>query len=326
MAIKHDLNPALKAALTASGIRYEEVDAFALTSIKSHLQVRHDTTGDGDMKYNAAKVREYANRFKSGSNCPPIGITRDGVLVWGNHRSEGARKAEMSDVPAIVLNVDGADPDEHMLATLMTLSGRENSEHGLPLSNKDREMIVRKEIALGTTSGAIQQAYGMTSAQVSGLKRQIDAENRLSDLGLRSRADGAGRSILSSFSGPNARALTNPPFKALVELALDAELTATEVNALSMEARASGTEDGALQVIATKRSELEKQIAEVATAGRMRPTPLSRLRKATTEIAGLCAKHDASAYRDYTDESVHTRATIESAIKCLQDILAAQDA
>lgn len=326
MAIKHEINPALKSALTATGIRYSEVESFPITSIKSHLQVRHDTTGDGDMKYNSAKVAEYRNRFKSGSICPPIGITRDGVLIWGNHRTEGARKAEMSDIPAIVLDVDGADPDEHLLAVLMTLSGRENSEHGLPLSNKDREMIVRKEIEIGSTSGAIQQAYGMTSAQVSGLKRQIEAEKRLSDLGLRSRADGADRSVLRSFSGPNARALTNPPFKALVELALDAELTAKEINELAAAARNAGTEDGALEIIATKRTDLSKQIAEVATAGRVRPTPLSRLRKAVTEISGLVSKHDASAYRDYTEDAPHTKEALEAAIASLQAILKAQEA
>jgi len=325
MPVTHDISPALSTAITSSGIRTERVESYPIDGIKGHLQVRHVLGVDLGENLNRGKVAEYKAKFKAGSNCPPIGVTRDGILIWGNHRVGGAKAADRPDVPAIVFDVDGADPDEHLLAVLMTLSGRENAEHGLPLSSKDREMIVRKEIELGTSSGAIQAAYGMSPAQVSGLRREIDAEIRLADLGVSSLLEGKTRALVQSFSGPNARNLTNEPFKALVTLTADADLKAKDVNEIAAAAKETGTEDGAIAVIAAKRDELKAQIAEIAVAGVHRPTPLTRLRKAVKEVAGLCERGEASAYRDYTSDAAVTVALIQSAMGCLTAILEVQE-
>lgn len=323
MPLIHDISPNLNTAIVATGIRTERVEQYPLAGIKGALQVRHDTGLETDL--NKSKVAEYRNKFKSGSTCPPIGVTRDGILVWGNHRVGGALAAEWDAVPAIVFNVDGADPDEHTLAVLMTLSGRENAEHGLPLSNKDRELIVRKEIELGTSSGAIQAAYGLQANQVSALKREMEAEGRLADLGLSGLMKGKTRVVLRALSGPSARNLTNEPFKALVHLVADADLPAKDINEIAAEARSTGTEDGALEVIAERRDALDQHIAALATSGHVeKPAPLTRLRKAVNEVCGLCDK-DLSAYRDYTVDAATTKATIERAIDCLTNILAVQD-
>ena len=325
MPVRLDISPTLTTAIVATGIRTERVEQYPLAGIKGHLQVRHAQT-EGEDNLNKAKVAEYRNKFKAGSTCPPIAVTKDGILIWGNHRVGGALAAEWADLPAIVFNVDGADPDAHTEAVLKTLSGRENAEHGLPLSTRDREMIVRKEIELGTSSGVIQTAYGMTGSQVSSLKREIDAETRLGDLGLWSLVKGHDRAFIRAFSGPAARTLTNEPFKALVNLAADAALGAKDINALAGAARDTGTEDGALEVIEARRNELANEIASIAVTGAAeRPSPLTRLRKAVNECAGLCEKAQPSAYRDYTVDAATTKAQIEKAVGCLQAILAVQD-
>lgn len=327
MPITRDIGTALNTALIASGIRHDRVENYPVASIKTHLQVRHDTDAAGDVKYNLPKVREYVAKYKAGSTPPAIGVTDDGTLVWGNHRVEAARRAEVADVPAIVLHLNAADADEHTVAVLMTLSGRENAEHGLPLSAKDRELIVRKEIELGTTSGAIQQAYGMTSQQVTGLRREIDAEKRLTDLGIATAVDNAhlSRSTIRAFSGKDARALTNAPFKDLVALTIDAGLVAKDVNDIAATAKDTGTEDDAIRTIAAKRAELGQRIAELATGGTVRPTPLSRLRKVAAEATGLCDKAAPAAYRDNTADAAATKEAISAAIGCLTAILEAQD-
>lgn len=327
MPAKNEISPALRDAIVASGIRYEQVDNYPLTGIKAHLQVRHNTDASGNTKYDSVKITEYKAKYKSGNVPPHIGVTRDGVLVWGNHRSEAARKAEMADIPAWVLNIDGVDPDDHTLALLMQFSGRENAGHGLPLTGKDKELIIRQELSLGTTSGVIQQTYGWTAAQVSGLKREMDAEKRLSDLGVLSALQAARKekSIIRAFSGPNTRALTNAPYKNLVELTIDAGLTAKDINQIAETAKAAGTEDGAIAVVAAKRKELDRQIAEIATGGTLRPTPISRLRKVVTEVAGLCDKFDPATYRDHTVDAEATKESINAAIGCLIAIRDAQE-
>lgn len=325
--VKYEVPRALATAITGSGIRVEHVEEFPLNSIKAALQVRADQTAD-DAHLNQTKVREYKIKFLSGTSvCPPIGVTRDGVLVWGNHRVGAAREAGREDLPAMIFDVDGADPDEHLRHTLMSFGGRENSGHGLAYSARDRELMARTEIVLGTTDAVIQSTYGISQSSLSGLKREMKVEVRLSELGITKRAEHFDRSTKRAFAGPNARALTNQPFADLVKLAAQADLKSTEINALAAAAKMAGTEDGAVQVIADKRVELAKQIAEVERSGhRTPPTPLTRLKKAVGEVSGLCEKNEPSTYRDYTGEIEETKRAIRSAIECLQNILAVQEA
>lgn len=325
MPTTHDISPALSTAITATGIRTERVENYPLDGIKGHLQVRHflgDEVGSNLVK---GKVAEYKAKFKAGSICPPIAVTRDGILIWGNHRVGAAKAADRDDIPAIVFNVDGADPDEHLEAVLMTLSGRENTEHGLPLTTTDRKVMVRKEIELGTSSGSIQAWYGMSPSQISGLKREVDAHKRLADLGVTTLVKDREVAVIRAFSGPDARNLTNEPFKALVALAAEADLKAKDINEVAANAKETGTEDGAIAVITAKRDDLKAQIAEIAIAGALRPSPLTRLRKVVREVAGLCERGDASVYRDYTSDAAATKTLIVSAIGCLQAILEVQE-
>jgi len=326
MPPRRDISPELKTAIVATGIRHELNENYSLAMLKGALQVRHDQTGEGTAKLNHTKVVEYRNKFQAGSMCPPIGVTRDGYLVWGNHRVGGAEAAELLDLPAIVLNVDGAEPDLHTTLMLKGLSAEENSTHGLGLTPKDKEMHVRDEIKSGSSNKAIQRKYGWSAAQVSSLRRQMEAEERLNDLGVWTTVADRDRALLRAFSGEAARHLTNEPFKALVHLAADAKLAAKDVNVLAEAARGTGTELGAIEAIAAKRVELDQRIASVASSGEPeKPTPVTRLRKAVNEAAGLCDKAPASAYRDYTVDSATTKEQIAKAIECLQAILAVQD-
>lgn len=326
MPPKNEVNHGLATAIAASGIRVETVDEYPLNSIKGALQVRADQT-DSDAHLNAGKVSEYKAKFLAGTTPPPIGVTRDGILIFGNHRVGAARDAGRADLPAMVFDVDGVDPDEHTRSLLTTFSGRENASHGLPLSPKDKDLVIRREVALGTTNGTIQAIYGVSAGRLSGLKREIEAEKRLSDLGISRRAQGRDRSVIRALSGPSARAITNQPFKDLVDLVVDADLKVAEINEIAAAARAAGTEDGAIKVIADKRAELAKQIQEVEASGqRERPTPLTRLRKAVAEVNGLCEKFEPSHYRDYTGDVEETKSAIRAAVSCLNNILAAQEA
>lgn len=320
------VDPQLQAAIDASNMRHAFVAEYRLDQLVGHLQVRYDQTTDIDERLNAAKVREYVNKFKAGSIPPPIGVTRDNVLVWGNHRVGAAHQADVAAVPAIVFDVDGVSPDEHVSAVLRTMAGRENASHGLPLSNKDREMIVRLELQLGTTGGVIAATYGMTPAQISGLRREIEAEQRLDQHQLRDLLEGRTRGIIRALSGKYARILDDEPFVELVRLIADADLQAKEVNAIAAEAKATGSERGALGVLATKRGEMAQRVASFQATGVVeRPTPRGKLLDAVRRVLALCEANPASHYRDYSAEVEETKAMVTQAINCLGCILEAQE-
>jgi hypothetical protein len=273
---------------------------------------------------NTGKVAEYRNKFRSGSTCPPIGVTRDGYLIWGNHRRAGALAADWAAVPAIVFDIDAEGLDEYNTAVLITLSGRENAAHGLPLSTRDREIVVRMELQMETPTNTIAATYGMTPSQISGLRREMDAEARLATLGL-SVVDGTSRNVVRALSGTAARSLDDEPFRRLVALVKDSDLTASELNAIAREAKATGSEVGAIDVIAAKRAEMETRIATVASSGvPVRPSPTTKLKSALTQVTSLCESANAAAYRDYTADVDRTVAQIDAAIGCLTAIKEAQ--
>src|SRR5436305_13000707 len=98
--------PGLDNAIVMSGFRTEFDPKYPLVDVREHLQHRHSPITD------RKAVRRYTAMFKAGSSGPPSGITRDGLVVWGNHRLESAEQAGWQHVPAIVFDVDGIGADE----------------------------------------------------------------------------------------------------------------------------------------------------------------------------------------------------------------------
>ena len=310
--------PDLDTAITATGFRASLDPSFRVADIKGHLQHRHDPA------LNAQARRRYTNMFKAGSTPPPVGVTRDGRVIWGNHRIGGAQDAGWETIPAVVLDIDADGATEHVRDQLLSLAVQENAPHGVPYNNQDRIDRAGSLLNLGFTHRSIQATLGLTAAQVSGVKREMDALQRLNALGLEEKE--FSRGVLRSFSNPSARALNDLPFKELVDITAAAGLTGDEVQELSKEAKAAGSDSDAMVVLKGFRSDNAGRIAEVAQGGVQRPTPVGKLKSALKAVLSLCeGKATPVTYRDHSSGVVLTATMLEDSIRCLQGILDIQE-
>jgi ParB-like chromosome segregation protein Spo0J len=305
-------------AIVASGFRTEFDPTFPRADIQKHLQHRHSSDLNGQA------ARRYAAMFKAGSVPPPVGVTRDGLMLWGNHRDKGAELAGFDTLPAIVFDVDGLNADDHTLDLLLSLAVEENAPHGVPYTAQDRTDRAKSLLNLGYTNRSVSAKLGLTAAQVSAIKKELDAEQRLVTLGL--DLDDVQRNVKQALGGPAPRALNDAPFAALVKLTRDAALTAPDIVAHARAAKASGSDKNALDYLDQVRQDLSEAIASVKISGKpIRPTPVGKLRGALRQVVGLCdATVNPSIYRDHTDGVVDTVQLLDDALACLQAIRAVQ--
>jgi hypothetical protein len=313
--------PALDLAITATGFRWHVEQAFPLDQITGKIQHRHDD------KLNAGAVRRYRAMLKAGSTPPPGGITRDGYVLFGNHRIAAATAEGRETIPMVVIDVDGADAatDEFLMNSLLSIATRENAPHGVPYTGADRNERAKSLLNLGYSNARVQAELGLSASQVSGLKREVDADQRFATLGIDDRD--IPRTVKRALAGPDAKALNTDPFVELVELARKATLTPQEINAIAKEAKDTGSDVDALDHIEAVATDMADRITSVAVSGvAVRPTPVGKLRGALRGITALCqAGVNPAVYRDHTENAAETAAMIEQAIACLTGVLAVQE-
>lgn len=307
----------LDTAITATGFRASLDPSFRAAEIQGNLQHRHDATLSG------SAVRRYANMYKAGSDAPPIGVTRDGIVVWGNHRIAAAKAAGWETIAAVVIDIDAQGATEHVRDQLLSLAVQENAPNGVPYNNQDRIDRAGSLLNLGFTHRSIQAQLGLTAAQVSGVKREQDAKMRLVSLGLN---EDYSRGVLRALSSPAARGLNDLPFKELVAITTAADLTSDEIKELAKSAKEAGSDAEAMAAMEGFRQDNVVRIAGVRQGGTPRPTPVGRLRGVLKGVLGLCDnKVTPVTYRDHSDGVAQTAAMLEDAIRCLQGIFDIQE-
>jgi hypothetical protein len=305
----------LDLAITATGFRISLNLQFDLTTIQGRIQHRHSDKLDGQA------VRRYATMYKAGSVPPPIGVTRDGYVIWGNHRIEAALAAGFQFIPAIVVDVDGKGADEHLTWQLLSMSVAENAIHGVPYSGDDRHDRCRTLLNLGYTTPTIQRSLGLTAAQISGIRKEQEAELRLTSLGLPTFGK---QNLRLAFASPAARALNDGPFSALATLANDAGLSSAEINDLAKSMKATGTDVDAMVLVDQVRVDAAQRIAEVAVGGVQRPTPVVKMTTALKAVINLCSTSSPTVFIDRTAKAGETQAMLADAIHCLESLAAVQ--
>lgn len=308
-------------ALTATGFRWSLKPDFKIIDVVAKLQHRRD---EG---LNAGAVRRYVNKLKAGSIPPPICVTRDGVLIFGNHRLDSAEKANWETLPAIVIEVDGNGADENVQNQLRSVAYAENAKHGVPYSSADRAEAAKHLIALGYTNAHIQAELGLSGPTVSNIKRDVLIAERFAKLGLSTK--GVSISMLRALAGPDTLALNDEPFREIVALAKAAGLKGSEISALAKEAKAAGSDVAALALVDARRQDkgMTERIAQTSLGGAPRPTPVGKLKGVLKQVNGLCdATFNPAVYREHGDQDAVTdlMGQLNQAITCLTGILSVQ--
>lgn len=243
-------------AITSEGFTYKVEHRFDLADIKDgeheRIQIRAETVT------NPQQVRRLLEATRNGAKFDLICVTRDGHLVFGNHRVAAYRKLGFPNTGAIVIDVNAEDADEETIRRLRIVGYRENSRHGLPNSKPTVEMAVVDFRVEGWDNSRIARELGVASTRVSEIVAVSKGREALRDLGI--KQDGITKSVVGAI-GRASEALHDRPFGDLAKLAADARLTKAEVNTLTKAASEARSDDEACRIISDERAALRQRVS-----------------------------------------------------------------
>ena len=226
-------------------------------------------------------VDRYAQGVENGDYFPPViahEVKGKLVILDGNHRLNAHIKAG-APIDAYIVSGSG------QALTLLTYEA--NAKHGLPSSEEDRLHHAMFLIGSGMRIGEAAKRLGVKETALRKKVMQDAADRRADDVGiLRTRWESLPMSVRSRLGNIN----TDEGFKAMVELALDARLTAEEINKyvpIINETRSGGRQ---VAMVESVRDSFKARIAESAFTtgqGRRAGGAHSRLSMAVGQLVGL---------------------------------------
>ncbi len=210
------------------------------------------------------------------SQFPAIVVTSDGYIVDGNTRIAACRLNETPFFPALVVGVDymGRTTTEKQKNELVALAATLNANAGQPLTAKETREATGAFIELGWKADQIARAIGLRPASVTAVRKEIDAEAKLTRVGMDANGSLKGAS-LRALGAKDVLALNDVPFKELATLAADAGLNASEIVSAAKEARQTGSDVEQARVLGKLRAEFGDRIRTRVLTGTGRP-PVSR--------------------------------------------------
>lgn len=306
-----DFNDPISVIAAIVGVEPELVTDYDSVQLDpaERLQIRID-------KNNAPK--EMVQRFAAQmaiAQFPPIVVTADHHIVDGNTRYQARRLREERYFPAYVIPISYDSTDRPMQLRLLYLGHMLNNSAGKPLDRNERRVMVREAIVLGMNDRQISQTVGFKTTQIAAARHEVNAENRLGDLGVE-QADTVRDASLRALG--KVVEFHDEPFKHLAELVRDAGLGAREIGAVAASVKDAGSDSLALEVIARERAARAVQIADRARGGSGSP-PAARLLR---QRVGFITNREVEALVEHnTAEMAGHLEVVRQAIEILNQVV-----
>lgn len=300
------------------GFGWTEVADFDLTrlSVERRIQVRevtHYAPKDAVERY-AIQMGETA--------FPPIVVTADDWIIDGNTRVGAKLRRKEKFSPAIVLDVafQGASRKQENL--LHGLAATLNAQNGVPLTAKEVRAVAQRLVEMGWKTEEIGRAIGLAPGGVTQVKKEIEAATKLKRVGLDPNGAVKGPS-LRALGAKDVVSLNDVPFRELAKLATDAGLNASEIGATAKEARATGSDTGAVDVMTKLRTELGDRIQERRLTGVGKPPVSRQLRQHLGFVTKFAGREQELIETDPKVNETHIEA-LTSAVAVLTAVLGMQ--
>jgi len=260
-----------------------------------------------------AQVAQYAVQMGQ-TPFPPIVVTSNHWTVDGNTR-KGARKLRKEKYTAAIILDAEFGKNAKIDARLHALAATLNQTGGQRLTPVEAKAAAKKMLAGGESwkPEQISRAVGIKTATVAQVKREMAAEAKFAKVGFTGEAN-MSRSVVNAFGSADVTVLNDVPYKKLAELAADANLTASEVNEIAREMKATGSDAGMIAHVDAKRGEMSERIKEHALFGSGKPAPSAMLRRSLGTVTKYAATPAALVE--------HAPAAAADHLKVLQDVIA----
>jgi hypothetical protein len=261
-------------------VRAASIDGRALhpsasPQIESRLEARHiDFTFEPNLPLDAIRrvegnqvrltehrapkemVDRYVEQMKRGAVFPAIVVNDQHELIDGNTRTAAARRNDRDRIAAYVCRGVSA-------LEARSLSVELNQTHGLSMTEPELRAFVRGAVQEGQTLDA--KAYArMTGVKASTLARWVGATQcriRAAREGVAAdRLDDMSDSVLAAIHVAKLRSV----FVAIVELAADARMPASQIKTLVSDANGASSEEAALEIVNRAREARVDEIKAIA--------------------------------------------------------------
>jgi hypothetical protein len=270
MSTATEAKPTAIVEIERLGFKYSEAAQFDLSKLdyKRRVQVR-------EVAHYVPKesVERYAVMMGE-SQFPAIVLTSDEWIIDGNTRVAAAQKRGSKFFPAIVLDVEWATAPSKQQDELVALAATLNANAGVPLTAKEIRSVAAKFIALGWKADQIARAIGLKPSGVTAVKKEVNAVEKLTHVGMGSNGELRGAS-LRALGSEAAISLNDAPYKGLATLAADAGFNASEITTTAKNLREAGADATAIKRLDDLRTEMGDRIREHELTGGAKP-PLSR--------------------------------------------------
>lgn len=299
------------------GFGHTEIASFELSRLdtKRRVQVR-----ESEHYAPKERVEQYAIQMAE-AIFPPIIVTEDDWVIDGNTRVQASLKRGQKFFPAIVLDVSWGTASSKRKRELAALAATLNAHNGQPLTARERRQVTEDLISLGWKSEQIARAIGVGQGTVTQVKQEIDAVARLKAVGL-SNGHMNGASLRALGKQP-VMMLNDEPYKELADLAMTAGLNASEINGIAKQAKATGSDQAALESLAQVRAEMGNRIRDHALTGVSKP-PMSRQLRQHLGFVNRFAGEEVALIETNRDVIPQHIDAIRVALDVLQKVLDAQ--
>jgi hypothetical protein len=300
------------------GFAWSEVADYDLTRLSTDRRVQVREVGH----YAPREVVERYAIQMGETAFPPIVVTSDDWIVDGNTRVGAKLRRKEKFSPAIVLDVayKGANPKQESL--LHALAATLNATNGLPLTPKETREVATKLVTLGWKTEQIGRAIGLAPGGVTAVKKEIDAVTKLKRVGLDANGAVKGAS-LRALGAKDVVGLNDVPFRELAKLAADAGLNAGEITTTAKEARATGSDTAAVDMISRLRTEHGDRIRERELTGVGKPPVARQLRQHLGFVTKFAGREHELLETDPKVNATHIEA-VTNAVAVLTAVLQMQ--
>lgn len=228
-------------------------------------------------------VERYAARFRAGEVPPPLVAYKRGgkaVLIDGNNREAGAKKAGVKEVPMIF--VDPSTSSE-MMALLMAEA---NSQHGIPTEQSWRDQQALNLVDVGWSVDQAAKSTGLTRLAVETALRVREIDDRAAALGVRGFSD-----LSKTARNTLGRLKADPVFQAASRMVIETQMGAgTELSAFVRDVRMQPSESASLAFIGSTTEERIAVAKRAAVSGRRLPSPKHEVLSALGAVKALAEK------------------------------------
>jgi hypothetical protein len=301
------------------GLKYQFVPMFDLSQLDKSRRVQ---VRESDHYAPSANVKQYAEAMRGGAEFPPIVVSSDHYVIDANTRIEAAKSIKRPSLPALVITSAYETANNEVKSKYKALAATLNQLGGQRLTTAEARDAALVLLELGWTVSNISRALGLSQQIANKLKKETAARARMSELGIIPPKS----EYLAICGSPTLLTLNDEPYRRMVLLIADANLSHREATEVAAQVGKAGSDAAAIDLLKHHRAMLEDRIRSHALTGNGKPSQSALFRRALGSILGYQGREedavepDQSACQAHLAKCLAARDMLEEIVRLQEEV------